>query len=94
MTLKDLYGKVKSKSFIKNENFGYFLTFVLATIITVASLALYVLIVQLLWNWLAPILSLAKLGFLETAGFLLLIKLLAHSIVINTQRTRYEERYK
>ena len=94
MTLKDLYGKIKGRRYSNSNGFMYFIAFVLAIIIAVAVITLYVLVLQLLWNWLGPILGLTKLGFLETAGFLLLIKLLTHSIVINTKRTYYEEKYK
>jgi hypothetical protein len=64
---------------------------VLSTAALVGILAIWVIIVtlpvQLLWNWLVPVIfGLPKLGFLQTAGLLVLANLLSPSRATNRKK--------
>jgi len=94
MTFKNIYEKVKSKSLINNKHFTYFISVLLAFILAIGTLALYVLVVQLLWNVVAPVLGVAKLSFLQTVALTVLVKVLNSSISVNTKGINNEKNYK
>ena len=90
MTFNELYMKIKKDNH-NNKVFQAVVMFILTVIGIVGLLSLYVVAVQFIWNWLAPIIGLGKLTFLEIGGLLLLIKLLNPAIAIKTKRTPNDE---